>query len=48
VFEAKLFHGEYNITVKNKSLKKPVVKGGPRKSEATIKANLVEVFIWYR
>jgi hypothetical protein len=26
VFEAKLFHGEYNITVKNKSLKEPVVK----------------------
>jgi hypothetical protein len=26
VFEAELFHGEYDITVKHKSLKEPFVK----------------------
>ncbi|XP_062213813.1 endo-1,4-beta-xylanase 4-like [Phragmites australis] len=40
VFEAELFHGEYNVTVKHKSLKEPVVRTVDldSKSEATIKA----------
>ncbi|KAM0833229.1 hypothetical protein ACQ4PT_064375 [Festuca glaucescens] len=40
VFESELFHGEYNVTVKHKSLKDPLVHtvNLDSKSEATIKA----------
>ncbi|KAJ1298329.1 hypothetical protein BS78_01G444400 [Paspalum vaginatum] len=40
VFEAELFHGEYSVTVKHKSLKEPIVQTVDldSKSEATIKA----------
>lgn len=40
VFEAELFHGEYNVTVKHKSLKDPIVHtvNLDSKSEVTIKA----------
>lgn len=40
VFEAELFHGEYNVTVKHSSLKSAVVRTVDldSKAEATIKA----------